>query len=375
MEYNAYLTELESQGNLRQIPSISQQKDVIDFSLNDYLGIAERGVIQQSFFNQPSNSTISLTSSASRLLAANQKEYDKLEAFLRDCYHKDALIFNSGYHANVGVVSALADKDTLIVADKLVHASIIDGIALSKAPFTRFRHNDTAHLSKILEKEASKYSRILIIVESVYSMDGDQAPLQDIIELKRLYPHALLYVDEAHAVGAAGIKGLGICSCLANTDDVDIIIGTCGKALASSGAFAIINTQLRSVIINRARSLIFSTSLPPICCAYTRFVMEHIIAMNHERDHLRKLAAQLRTGLHNLGMATYDDDRYIAPVVIGDARRTVELSKKLLDYGVKVLPIRTPTVPPGTERLRISLSAAMSTEHVDRLINALSATL
>lgn len=375
MNYTNTLDELQSQGNLRRIPDEDEACGIINFSLNDYLGIASEQTMQREFFSDADNLKIPLTSSASRLLASDQKQYHDLELFLEQAYGAKALMFNSGYHANTGLVAALADKSTLIVADKLVHASIIDGIMLSKAPWTRFRHNDVENLQKILEKEASKYERVLLIVESVYSMDGDYAPLNAILDLKKHFGNVMIYVDEAHAIGVVGQNGLGLCSMLTKATDVDVRVGTLGKALASSGAFAIVNETVRQIAINRARSFIFSTALPPICCAYSRFVFSRTLQMDSRRKHLIHLSRVLAEGFRKIGLDTPTDDRYIMPIIIGDAKRTVEISSRLLDFGVKVLPIRTPTVPPGTERLRISLSAAMTEDDVDQLTKALAAIL
>ncbi len=375
MNYTRTLDILQTQGNLRKIPYENEADGIIDFSLNDYMGIASGQKMQHDFFSNPDNLKIALTSSASRLLASDQKHYHNLETLLEQAYGTPALLFNSGYHANTGLVTALADKNTLIVADKLVHASIIDGIMLSKAPWTRFRHNNVEHLENILEKEAPHYERVIIIVESVYSMDGDYAPLCAIAELKKRFHNTILYVDEAHATGVAGHNGLGLCSMLAHPSDADVRVGTFGKAIASSGAFAVLNETTRQIAINRARSFIFSTALPPICCAYTQFVFSHVMHMDTQRKHLTQLSRLLANGLREIGLDTPDEERYIMPVIIGDAKHTVEISTKLLGYGVKVLPIRTPTVPPGTERLRISLSAAMQHDDISRLIKALAATL
>lgn len=374
MRYDKVISDLREQGNLRTIPPGADEA-FVDFSLNDYLGIAEGGAVQQEFFSNPSNTRIALTSSASRLLASDQKHYTALETHIAEALGREVLLFNSGYHANTGMVSALADASTIIIADKLVHASIIDGIMLSKAPFTRFRHNDIAHLDKILEKEAAKHERVLVIVESVYSMDGDSAPLEAIANLKNKYANMLLYVDEAHSFGVLGNRGHGMHTLLPRPEMVDVVIGTFGKALGSSGAFAAMNSEIRTIAVNRARSFIFSTALPPMSCAYTLHTL--LWAEEHEdaRKHLANLAAHLRDKLKENGIPTSDDARYITPIVIGDARRTVEISLRLLKHGVKVLPIRTPTVPPGTERLRISLSAAMTYKDIDLLVNSLVTVL
>ncbi len=192
-----------------------------------------------------------LTSSASRLLAPRQIEYTNLEVFLSLLYRKhrggdtSALLFNSGYHANTGLIASIAGGgNTMILADKLVHASIIDGIILSRAPFRRFRHNDFNHLEQLLHENASQHRNILVIVESVYSMDGDKADIERLLRLKKEYPNILLYVDEAHAFGVIGPKGLGLAAASSAPGEVDIIVGTFGKAAASMGAFAIVHARL-----------------------------------------------------------------------------------------------------------------------------------
>ncbi len=369
------LDELKAAGNYRTVPT-SVQDGLTDFSTNDYLGLAGRTDLQAAFFDNPANRHIAMTSSASRLLAANQDEYTRLEQSLSELYGRDILLFNSGYHANAGLMSALADKHTLIVADKLVHASIIDGIILSKSKFTRFRHNDYNHLEQLLKREAPNYERVIIAVESVYSMDGDRADIDRLAQIKSDYENALLYVDEAHALGVEGRNGLGLCLTSEFYGLVDVAVGTFGKAAASYGAFCAVSPTLRNVAVNRARSFIFSTALPPITCAWTRFIMERLTDMNKERKHLHNLATRLHDALTDIGMAsTSTEPSHIQPVIIGDAHKVVELSKRLLNDGVKVLPIRTPTVPPGTERLRISLSAAMSHDDIDLLTDSLRRNL
>lgn len=374
MKYSVVIDQLRQQGNLRTIPS-GLDSAVVDFSLNDYLGVAAEGEVQRDFFSDPRNCGISLTSSASRLLASDQKHYHALELHLAQALGKEVLLFNSGYHANTGMVSALADSDTMILADKLVHASIIDGIMLSKAPFKRWRHNDMAHLKRLLSMEADKYGRVLVIVESVYSMDGDSAPLAQLVQLKKLYPNMMLYVDEAHSLGVLGRDGLGMHTLLPDPGAVDVVIGTFGKALGSSGAFAAMSAEVRQIAVNKARSFIFSTALPPISCAYTLHVLRWIEAHPEVRGHLATLAEYLRNELKAKMIPVADDPRYIIPILIGDARKAVEVSRRMLNAGVKVLPIRTPTVPPGTERLRISLSASMKKEDIDLLVNSLSRAL
>lgn len=354
------LDELSASGNLRAIPG-DTPAGLVDLSSNDYLGLAVRDDLRDAFLDECGGRLPLMTSSASRLLAGSQSSYDRFELLLRDLYGAPALTFNSGYHANTGLVSSLADRSTLIVADRLVHASIIDGIKLSGAPFVRFRHNDYDHLEKILADKGRDYSDILIIAESVYSMDGDRADIGRLVDIKRSTPGAMLYIDEAHAVGVEGRHGLGMVEDAGLVGDVDVIVGTLGKALASVGAYAVVSPLIRRFVVNKARSLIFSTALPPANMLWSAFIMERVPSMTAERDRLRSLGRRLAAILR------LDRSSHIAPLVVGNPRDAVALSARLADEGFKVLPIRVPTVPPGTDRLRFSLSAALDLHALDRL--------
>lgn len=354
------LDELSASGNLRAIPG-DTPAGLVDLSSNDYLGLAVRDDLRDAFLDECGGRLPLMTSSASRLLVGSQSSYDRFESLLRDLYGAPALTFNSGYHANTGLVSSLADRSTLIVADRLVHASIIDGIKLSGAPFVRFRHNDYDHLEKILADKGRDYSDILIIAESVYSMDGDRADIGRLVDIKRSTPGAMLYIDEAHAVGVEGRHGLGMVEDAGLVGDVDVIVGTLGKALASVGAYAVVSPLIRRFVVNKARSLIFSTALPPANMLWSAFIMERVPSMTAERDRLRSLGRRLAAILR------LDRSSHIAPLVVGNPRDAVALSARLADEGFKVLPIRVPTVPPGTDRLRFSLSAALDLHALDRL--------
>lgn len=364
------LRQLRESGNFRTIPG-RHRSGIVDFTSNDYLGLAADTALQREFYRSEQAEEIPLTSSASRLLSAVQEQYYLLESELGALYGRSALLFNSGYHANTGLIPALADSSTLIVADKLVHASAIDGYKLSDATLARFRHNDLDHLESILSRRARDFSRVLIVVESVYSMDGDAPDMVRLAELKRATPGAMLYVDEAHAFGAVGPSGLGLAMEAGVADDVDVLVGTLGKAAASSGAFAVMSDELRDYAVNRARSFIFSTALPPLCCAWTRFLLRRIVGMEESRRHLAALGKRLASHLAGIGDGPVISDSHIQPFIVGSAHRALELSGRLEELGLKVLPIRTPTVPAGTERLRISLSAAMTMDDIDRLGDAL----
>jgi 8-amino-7-oxononanoate synthase len=365
------LNELRQSSNLRTLPP-DGAADVVDLSTNDYLGLAQRTDLLEQFYTTVDLHHLMLTSSASRLLASVQDVYAELEQLLSVWYGgREALMFNSGYHANTGIVSALADSHTMILADRLVHASIIDGIVLSKAPFTRFRHNDYAHLQQLIEKYRNDYDTILVITESVFSMDGDGADLERLIDIKRSCDKIMLYVDEAHAVGVLGPAGAGLAAATSAPTEFDIIVGTLGKALASAGAYCITSPLLKNYLINRARSFIFSTALAPVNAAWSKFIIERVAGMDTERRRVRQLSVELNKAI-SVVTSTTGIVSHIQPLVVGDAAKTVALSRRLMQDGVKVLPIRTPTVPPGTERLRFSLSAALTDEQMLRVVKTLN---
>lgn len=377
MDFSERLDNLRREGNFREIPRMTSG-DIIDFSTNDYLGLGSNSDIQAAFFADPASLQVPMTSSAARLLAPRQIEYDNLEVALRLLYSRrrgddtGALLFNSGYHANTGLIPALASgNDTMILADRLVHASIIDGIILSKAKFARFRHNDTAHLRELLEKHSGEFRNILVIVESVYSMDGDRADIEALLGLRREFPNVALYVDEAHAFGVLGPRGLGLVADSSAPWEVDVVVGTFGKAAASMGAFAITDAVTRDYLINSSRSFIFSTALPPMQVAWSRFTLSKLLYGNTQREHLSHLAGELNRVLRQFSVIPIEES-HIQPLVIGDPKEAVDLSNRLLTlYGIKALPIRKPTVPAGTERLRFSLSAAMSMDDIAVLDRAL----
>lgn len=369
------LGRLSRNGNLRVIPPDSSDDGLVDFTSNDYLGLAADRGLQDEFFRHLSGGRRpSLTASASRLLASDQASFGRLEETLGRMYGRKALLFNSGYHANTGLISSLAPAGTLIVADKLVHASIIDGYRLSGADLARFRHNDMGHLESIIRSKSGQYDRILVVTESVFSMDGDSPDLNALVDIRRRYDGVMLYVDEAHGFAVSGPDGLGLAMALEPSDEIDVIVGTFGKAAASVGAFAVMDESVRSYVVNNARSFIFSTALPPLNAEWTRFVVERLPQMEDRRRHLRLLAARLHDGLCGL---LPSDTRFMPPeshiqyVVTGSSERAVALSAALRRRGQKVLPIRTPTVPAGTERLRISLSAAMTEADIDGLLDSL----
>lgn len=370
--FNDILIEFQGQHRLRTIPVDRSAVDSIDLTSNDYLGIAQDEKLTEDFIN--THHSESFSSSASRLLSRKQNAHLALENKLAELYGKEILLFNSGYHANVGIIQALNIPDTVFLCDKLIHASMIDGLTLAKAEYRRWRHNDLASLLILLEKNRDK-ERCVVVVESIYSMDGDVAPLAELVHIKKRYPNMLLYVDEAHAVGVRGDKGLGIAEELGLLNDIDILIGTFGKALASSGAFVATSSILKNYFINCSRSFIFSTALPPINSAWTLHVIEKMTRMQAERKHLTRISEKFRMGIEEITGEACMSESQIVPLIIGDAEKAVKLSQKLATRNIDSLPIRRPTVPPGSERIRFSLSAALSDEEIDYILNAIRTEL
>lgn len=365
------LRRLADSGNLRIIPhkDATTGEDVLDLTSNDYLGIAGDVEMRRRFRESLDDDDFMPTASASRLLATHQHRFDELEALLTELYGKPALLFNSGYHANTGMIAALGDKNTLILADRLVHASIIDGMRLSGARFMRYAHNDYGHLESLIRKHGGEYARVLIVSESVFSMDGDRSDIAALVKCKHLHPNTLLYIDEAHAVGVCGPRGLGLA--VPYLEDVDILVGTQGKALASQGAYAILSETLREYMVNAARSLIFSTALPPLSAQWSTYVIRHSIVMEGERRRLETVCQAVACVVNASGLSKHEVvPSHIIPVIVGDATRAVNLSKALKRRGVLCLPIRVPTVPAGTERLRLSLNAAITDRDIQHIAEA-----
>lgn len=364
------LSSLEKEHRLRHIPEIPET-GIIDLSSNDYLSLGTRcNEFREEFLDRFSD--VAFSSSASRLLSLKQKHHNALEEYLESLYGKPALLFNSGYHANVGSTGALTLPSTLFVCDKLIHASIVDGLRISGSEFKRFPHNDILKLRKIIEKESSRYERVVIVVESIYSMDGDIAPLNEIVALKNEYPEILLYVDEAHAFGVRGTKGLGVAEELNLINDIDILIGTFGKAAASAGAFAVCSSEIKSLLINCARPFIFSTALPPVNIAWSMLMTEKIVNMSDARLRLAAISKEFSDRLEEISGKPTGSSSQIIPYLTGNAEKALDIAAKMKERGIIALPIRRPTVPPGGERIRFSLGADMNIEQLNQVFEILN---
>lgn len=367
-EYADILERFDQESRLRVIPQDRTSIPRIDMTSNDYLGL---GAAWNKFMPEFKNRypDASFSSSASRLLSARQDNHLNLENLLGSLYNKEVLLFNSGYHANVGIIQALAIPGTIFLCDKLVHASMIDGLKLSGAEYRRWHHNDIASLRLLLEKNRDK--RCIVALESVYSMDGDIAPLKEIVALKKDYPEMILYVDEAHAFGTRGKQGLGVAEETGVIDQIDILVGTLGKAAASSGAFVATHPILKEYFVNCSRSFIFSTALPPINAAWSHFMIINMLSMTREREHLDQISRRFREELEKISGKPIDSRSHIVPFLIGDASEALKVATRLSLKGIDALPIRRPTVPEGGERIRFSLSSDMTHQQIDYVLEAL----
>ena len=371
---------LEEHSNLRRLPRmvhdgrdvIVDGKRMLNLSSNDYLGLASDRALREEFLRTLTPDTFLPTSSSSRLLTGNFTVYEELEAELAHLFGTEAaLVFNSGYHANTGILPAVSDAQTLILADKLVHASLIDGIRLSAAKCIRYRHNDLAQLERLLKEHHSAFRQIIIVTESIFSMDGDQADLKALVRLKKRYSNVLLYVDEAHAFGVRGPRGLGCAEETGCIRDIDFLVGTFGKAAASAGAYIACCRTIREYLVNRMRTLIFTTALPPTSIAWTLFIVRKLAGMQNRREHLARIGRTLREALQAKGYGC-PSASHIVPLIIGPSADTVLCAELLQRHGFYALPVRPPTVPEGTSRIRFSLTADITEKEIDTLIEIIN---
>lgn len=338
---------------------------VINFSSNDYLGLARHPALIAGASQYLTRYGAGAT--ASRLVCGSYPAFTDLEARLATLKGTEAsLLMNSGFQANVSVVPALVNRDSLVLADRLCHNSIVQGVLLSRARYCRFRHNDLDHLRQLL-KTNGPASRILIITETVFSMDGDRCDLDGLIEIARQHG-AMLMVDEAHATGVLGATGMG----LACGREIDLIMGTFGKGLGSFGAYVACSAAMREYLINFCPGFIYSTALPPPVLGSIAAALDLVPGMERERLHLQALAGYLREGLQGMGLATGESTTQIVPVILGADQETLAVSQWLREQGMLASAIRPPTVERGRARLRLTLSCQHTREQVDRLLGAMA---
>ena len=371
------LQELEVSGLRRSLKMLHSPQDreiilenkrVLNFSSNDYLGLANDSRIKKAA--SEAIEEYGFGSGASRLICGNMLPHQQLEEDLARLKNTEAaLVYSSGYMANTGIIPALMDRHGVVLSDKLNHASIIDGIILSRAQLVRYPHTDMAALANIL-KDIPAARQKLIVTDSVFSMDGDRAPLKEIVDLAKRY-EAMVMVDEAHAFGVLGPKGGGWVEELGLGDQVDIQMGTLSKAAGCFGAYVCGTKILRDHLINKSRSFIYTTAMPPALAQAARMALQIILEDAPRRRRLQENADHLRCGLKSAGFDTMNSTTPIIPVLVKDPQRAVSISKQLLQENIFVQAIRPPTVPMGTSRLRLTVTAAHSREDLDRLLDAL----
>lgn len=323
---------------------------------NNYLGLADHPALIEAAVRAAES--YGTSSGASRLVSGTMELHEELErAVARFKLSETALLFNSGYAANTGIIPALVGRGDVIFSDRLNHASIIDGSLLSGARLVRYPHKDFAALGRLLEKRHGS-GRTLIVTDGVFSMDGDIAPLRELVELKTVHK-ALLMVDDAHGSGVLGNQGRGTAELAGVTDGIDIRMGTFGKALGSYGAFAAVSNELRELLLNRARSFIFSTSLPPSVLAASLAAVELVRGPEGAalRERLHANTAMFRGLLQSAGFSLPEGSTQIIPLVTGQADTTMKFSDLLMEEGLFVQGIRPPTVPAGACRLRFTIMA------------------
>lgn len=351
------LRRLTSTHHLPDGRAVVAGKEAMLLCSNNYLGLSDHPALKTAAMDAVSR--YGCGSGASRLVSGNLELHEALEECIAEFKGTEsAILFNSGYAANTGTIAALVGRGDTIYSDRLNHASIVDGAILSRARLVRYPHNDHNTLRNLLEQDRSS-GRRLIVTDGVFSMDGDIAPLQELVTLKEQF-NCLLMVDEAHASGVMGVNGRGSAAFLGVSGQIDMCMGTLGKALGSCGAYVAGSRDLTTYLMNSARSYIFSTSLPPAVLAASIAAVKIVSSPDGDRlraslDSNRSLFSSLlrQAGLNTLGSCTQ-----IIPIMVGGAKETMEFSRALLAEGIFVQGIRPPTVPAGSCRLRCTITAA-----------------
>ena len=372
--YSDTLDALKRDGLLRRLPDTGGPADLLDFSGNDYLGLARRPELVEAAAE--AGRRFGAGSTGSRLLSGNTPLHEALEARIaRDKGTEQALVFPSGYQANAACIAALLDRsvlgaEPLVFADKLNHASMHLGCALAGARQIRYRHLDLLHLETLLEQHSEEPRPRVILSETVFGMDGDMA---DVAALQKLALRfgALLYLDEAHATGVFGPNGYGLAEAV-DLAPTSVVMGTFSKALGCSGGYVACSTLLRDYLINKAGGFIFSTAPSPLVLGAALCAWELLPGLGPQRLALLEAAAWLRKVLRKADLHTGASCTHIVPVILGDPQRTTSARDALAAQGIRVSAVRPPTVPQGTSRLRLGLTAAHTEQDLNRLTRALS---
>lgn len=376
--YKDEIKRLKESGLLRRLVTVQSphgsriiisNKEFINFSSNDYLGLSRDPRVIDVTINTLRRYGIG--SGSSRLLSGTYPPHTRLEKVIARFKKADrSIVFNSGYSANTGIIPAISDNKTVIFSDELNHASIIDGIRLSKADVKVYRHKDVGHLESLIKKSI-KGKKGLIITDAVFSMDGDLAPINEILQLSKRYD-CLLMVDDAHGTGVLGRKGRGTLEHLGINDKDIIQMGTLSKAVGCFGGFIAGSSELIEFLINKARSFIYSTSLPPSIIEACIKAIELIVDDSEGlRKRLWRNRERLYKGLRDLGFDTMDSETQVVPILIGGIDETLRISRYLYNNGIFAPAIRPPTVPEGKCRIRFSVTAMHTDEDIDMVLEGM----
>ena len=344
----------------------TDNRQYINLSSNDYLGIGHDKALVRDFIDSSrSESDFYFSSSSSRLLTGSYMCFEEFEQYIGSLYNKKALYFNSGFDANSGVLQALGSADTLILADKKSHASIIDGMALSSGKTLRFKHNDVEHLKALIERYKDEYESIIIVTEALFSMDGDIAPLEKIAALKDVYDNIYIYVDEAHSFFVYG-QGLGLCYEKKVLSKIDFVLVTLGKGFGSAGAVLMCSDVCKDYLINTMRPFIFTTALPPVNILYSLFILKKSDIFAKRRDRLAQISTYIRSVIHSKGL-NCPSNSHIIPIILGSNDNAIKAASLFEEHGFLAMPVRHPTVPVGQARLRLSLCSFLSDDDIEKL--------
>lgn len=365
-ELSEELENLKKKSNYREL-KIIEDEYILDFSSNDYLNLNLDKSFKKKFVDNIDTNKISFGSCGSRLLGGNHREITDLEDEIDRIFKKKSLVFGSGYDANTTVIETFYSKEDIIFTDRYNHASIYDGIVSSGVKIVRYKHLDYLDLEKKLKKYRSTYKRSLIITESIYSMDGDIVDLNKVVLLKNKYD-SQLYLDEAHSYG---VLGYGLAYNKSLVEEVDFIMLGLGKGGSSNGGILILDDTTRSYIINKGRKFIYTTAPSPIQSSWNRYVFKNMPSLEYKIKKLNFIKELFYKKLKEKNIETISTEQIIS-IVIGDNEKCIEISQSLREKGYLIYPIKEPTVPKGTARIRLTLTADMDIEKIETFIDKLN---
>ena len=376
MMFDEKLDDLERKHLRRRLKTVNspidpviiiEDKPVIQFASNNYLGLANHQTVKQAAIEAIHQYGVG--SGASRLISGTQTPHQNLEAALAEFKGTEAaLTFGTGYSTNVGVIPALAGPQDLILADRLCHASIIDGCRVSQASLRVFQHNDTDHLTQLLSKQSGKH-KTLILTEGVFSMDGDVAPIPELVRLAKEF-QAILLIDDAHGTGVMGANGRGCVEHFGIDPNTCVQMGTLSKALGTIGGYVVGSHSFIDYLINTSRSFIYTTAPPPSMAAAAQAALSLVQSDPERRNRLWQNRDLLYEGLKTLGFQLTNTQSPILPILLNNPQLAVDMSTKLLEHGIYIPAIRPPTIPKGTSRLRITITSSHTPEQIKTALQA-----